>query len=364
MQGAAFDAVEGADGVLEGDLGLEFVDAGGLEVVLSFEDAAAGGLAGVKLGFFEFVLLLAEFGGEGGDADALEIGLDGADGGADLELDVLLDLLEAGLLAVEGGEALAVAGAVGGLAPGVAEGEVHLPGVALAVEGVAEGILAAAVGAVEAEGGANAEGGLGAVLGDLEVEFELFDGGLGGEEVGLVLFCHLVGGGEDGGGDGGVGETDGAEGLVELELADEGEEGFLAVLDGLFGEEDVAAGVGDADLGAEDVEVGGDAGVAADLGLVEETLGEGEGEVADGELFAGEGEVVVGVFGVLDDGEGGGLVVEVGAVEADLGALDGGGVDLGAEAVEEVLADGEGEVGVVGGVLRLRRLLALRVVPV
>jgi hypothetical protein len=149
-----------------------------------------------------------------------------------------------------------------------------------------------------------------------------------------------------------------------LELADEGEEGFLAVLDGLFGEEDVAAGVGDADLGAEDVEVGGDAGVAADLGLVEETLGEGEGEVADGELFAGEGEVVVGVFGVLDDGEGGGLVVEVGAVEADLGALDGGGVDLGAEAVEEVLADGEGEVGVVGGVLRLRRLLALRVVPV
>ncbi len=99
--------MERGDGALQADLGLELVHAGVFQVVLRLEDAAAGGLAGVKLGLLELVLLLAELGGEGGDLDALKVGLDGADGAADLELDVLLDLLQADLLAAEAGEALA-----------------------------------------------------------------------------------------------------------------------------------------------------------------------------------------------------------------------------------------------------------------
>ena len=223
----------------------------------------------------------------------------------------------------------------------------------LPVEGVAEGVAAAAVVAAEAEGGADGEVGLGGVLGDDEVELELIDGGRGGKEVGLVLLGQLVGGGEDRRGGVDLGEVHGADRRIELELADEGEQGVLPVLRGLLGEDDVAAGVGDADLGRQHIEVGGDAGVAAGLGLVVKAVGEGEGGIPHRQLLAGEGEVVVGVLGGLDDVQHLGLEVEVGALEqADLGAVDGGPVDLGAEAGEQLLADGEGQIGVVGGIER------------
>src|SRR5690606_25923334 len=88
--------------------------------------------AGVEAGFFEVELPLAELGGERGDAHVLAVGFHGADGAANGDEDVLVDLTQAGLGAVEIGERLPMPGAVGGQAPGHAEADVEWPGLTVA----------------------------------------------------------------------------------------------------------------------------------------------------------------------------------------------------------------------------------------
>lgn len=90
-------------------------------------DGAEGGEAGFVAGFFELELAGAERGGKGGEAEVFEAGGEGADGGADLHGEGLLDLGEAELLAVEAGAGEAEAGVFGAEAPGEGEGEVELP---------------------------------------------------------------------------------------------------------------------------------------------------------------------------------------------------------------------------------------------
>lgn len=122
---------------------------------------------------------------------------------------------------------------------------------------------------------------------------------------------------------------------IQLELADERQQRILAILHFLFGQEDVATGIGHPDLGLKHVEIGGDARVTARFRLVEQAVGESERKVADIQLLAGTGKNVVGVFGGLDDIERGGPEIEVGALKADFRPIDGSFVDRRAEAAEQ-----------------------------
>ncbi len=311
---------------------------------------AAGGEAGLETGELELVLAGGELGGLGVDLDALLVGIDRADGGADLHEEVLVELAEAGLLLPEAGERGAVAGAVGVDAPWNADGQVELPVAGVAAGDVVGRVVVGAAGTDEAGSAAEVDGGQCGVLGGGDVELELLDGLLGGEVVGLVFAGEFVGEVE------GrrrllVGqERDGAEVGIELELADEGEEGVLGVVHGLLGEDDAVAGVGDADLRGEHVEVGGDAGELAGLVLVVEALGQLEAVLLDDAVFAGEDDVVVGSLGVTDDLEDAAAKIEIGDLDAELAALDEGAVDGGAETAEQRLRDGEDQVAIVVGI--------------
>ena len=140
------------------------------------------------------------------------------------------------------------------------------------------------------------------MFGAAGVDLELFDLGLSGEEVGRALTGVFVNAVEGGRAFVVVAEFYLAGAGVEIKLADEGEERVFAVADGLFGLEGGAAGVGDADFGGEDIEIGGDAGGFADFVFFEKFGGELEAALFHDEIFASVSEIVVGVFGVADDG--------------------------------------------------------------
>jgi hypothetical protein len=97
----AFQAVQLGEGGAQVDARLQLADPGEFQGILGLEDQAAGGEAGVETGFFQLVLALAQLGGHGGNLHALEVGLDRTHGGADLDHEALLKLLQAGLLAHE-----------------------------------------------------------------------------------------------------------------------------------------------------------------------------------------------------------------------------------------------------------------------
>src|SRR5258708_4218256 len=125
LQRAALDAVQRGDGTVERDLGLQLTDAGGIKVRLRLEHAVGGGKAGIEPRLLELVLLQAQGRGERGDLHAFRVGLDRAHGAADLDLDALLDLAQADLLAIERGQALAIARPVGNLPPRIGEGKIN-----------------------------------------------------------------------------------------------------------------------------------------------------------------------------------------------------------------------------------------------
>jgi len=131
-------------------------------------------------------------------------------------------------------------------------------------------------------------------------------------------------------------------------LADQGEEILLGISDGLLSEQDVAAGVGDPDFGGEHIEIRGDPDLFSILTFVEEAFGKREGKLTDFELLAAENDIVVSQLGGANNREDLRFVIEVGAIEAETRAIDGSAVDGGAEPFEQLLTDGECEVGIVG----------------
>ena len=341
----------------QADLGLELVDAGGFEVVLSLEDEAAGGEAGVEAGLLELVLFVAQLGGFAGDFYGGDIGLHGAHGGADVNQQGLIELLEAGLLLEKAGFSAAVAGFIRVEAPGDGEGKADVPVVAVTFGEVADGVAVGALGGGVADAGVEVEAGEGGLFGAAGVDLELFDLGLSGEEVGGALTGVFVNAVEGRRAFVVVAEFYFAGAGVEIKLADEGEERVFAVADGLFGLEGGAAGVGDADFGGEDIEIGGDAGGFADFVFFEKFGGELEAALFHDEIFASVSEIVVGVFGVADDGEDLALVVKQRDADAEFVALDVGAGDGRAGAFEERLAEGyagaAAESWVEGGVKRV-----------
>lgn len=112
---------------------MELIDASIIEIFLDFLHAAEGGKSGVEAGFLEIKLILAQFGGELADPETFTVGLDGADGGAHIDHDALLELLEAAFFAAERGDGLGMAGFLFAKAPWHGEGEIDLPRVAVAI---------------------------------------------------------------------------------------------------------------------------------------------------------------------------------------------------------------------------------------
>ena len=118
----------------------------------------------------------------------------------------------------------------------------------------------------------------------------------------------------------------------------------------MFGEQEVAAGVGYAYFGLQDIEAGGDSGALADRVFVKKGLGDREAEFAHDELFAGEGKDVVGGLDVANYGEHCVFEIVLGPGDAETGFLDSGAGDGYPEALKKRLLNRERKVAVVNGV--------------
>ncbi|MCC5022762.1 MAG: hypothetical protein J6386_08180 [Candidatus Synoicihabitans palmerolidicus] len=90
-------------------------------------------------------------------------------------------------------------------------------------------------------------------------------------------------------------------------------------------------------MSLQHVEIGGDAGFAFGFVFFEEFRGDVEAELAELELAAREGEIEIGGFDV----EAGGFEIKSGAFGSQASAKNGSFVDVGSEAFEEGLSDGE-----------------------
>ena len=209
------------EGDAQADLGLELVHAGGFEVVLSLEDEAAGGEAGVEARFLELVLFVAQLGGFTGDFNGGDIGLYGAHRGADVDEEGLIELLEARLLLEEAGLGAAVASLIGVETPRDGEREADVPVVAIAFGEVADGVAVGALGGGVADAGVEVEAGEGGLFGAAGVDLELFDLRLSGEEIGGTLAGVFINALKRGGAFGVVAEFHFAGAGVEIKLADE-----------------------------------------------------------------------------------------------------------------------------------------------
>lgn len=239
----------------------------------------------------------------------------------------MLDLGEAKFFPIAAGAGLAQAGAFFAEAPGEAQGQVHLPVVAVARPQVGGGVFGGRIGAVVAGLGSEIELGQAGVLGRGYIDLLLADGGEGGGVFGGVGAGAGEAGGEVDHGFVDRGQGDGADRIFKSLLAQQAEQLVLAVAGGLAGEQQVAGGGGDAHLGLQHFEIGGDAGLAAGAVFLVEFLPHLERERPDADLFAGEGEIGVGDLDVAHDGEDLGGEIGAGAGGAEAGAFQCGVVD-------------------------------------
>ena len=201
-----------------------------------------------------------------------------------------------------------------------------------------------------AEGGDEVEVGQRVTAGGREVELELLDRLLLRERFRVELAGQLVGGGEVRGALGVRGEVDRARTGVEREHVDLVHQALFRVADGLLALDHGVAGAGDADLGAEHVEVRHHPGGAAGLILVEEPLVALERELGDAERLSGSDEVVVGVLGVGHRVEHRTAVAGAGNAEREPGVLQRREGRLPAEVAQQGLVQGSADPVVVGRV--------------
>ena len=109
----------------------------------------------------------------------------------------------------------------------------------------------------------------------------------------------------------------------------------------MLGLDDRAAGIGDADLGREHIEIGRDAGGLANFVLLEKRGSKFEAAFLHGEIFPGVSQIEVSGLRVMDDREDAALVVQQCDADAELVAFDIRPGDFRAGALEQGLAQAD-----------------------
>ena len=171
-----------------------------------------------------------------------------------------------------------------------------------------------------AQGGIEVEGGFQIFLCHDQVEFELLDRLLLRESVREAFAGELIRSGEGRHVTLEIVEAHRAGAGVKFGKVNDVQQGIFAIGDVLLGDDEGAAGVGYADFGGEDIEVGHHAGGPTRGVFIEEVLVALEGELTDADGFARGDEVVIGGFSRRDHGKNAARVAEQGDVDPELAA--------------------------------------------